>query len=216
MGENNQEKTLDSLLSDCPVDSIIGDNLIRAWAKINSPLYDNIVCSISGGSDSDIILDICTKCDKDNKIKYVWFDTGLEYQATKDHLKYLEGKYGITIQRVKAIKAIPVSCKEYGQPFKSKFVSEMIYRLQKHNFKFEDKSFEELYSEYPRCKVALQWWCNKNLSLNFNICRNKYLKEFMVLNPPQFKISGKCCDGAKKNVIHKIVKDKMQIYQSQG
>ena len=83
MGVYKTEKTLDSLLQDCPKDSIIGDNLIRAWAKINSPLYSKIVCTISGGADSDIVLDICTKCDKDNKIDYVWFDTGLEYQAPK-------------------------------------------------------------------------------------------------------------------------------------
>ena len=36
------------------------------------------------------MLDIVWRCDKDNKVDYVWFDTGLEYQATKDHLKYLE------------------------------------------------------------------------------------------------------------------------------
>ena len=42
-------------------------------------------------------MDICVRCDVDNKIDYVWFDTGLEYQATKDHLKYLEEKYGVNI-----------------------------------------------------------------------------------------------------------------------
>ena len=69
--------------------------MVRAWSKINSPKYQKIVCSISGGSDSDVMLDIVWRCDKDNKVTYVWFDTGLEYQATKDHLKYLENKYNI-------------------------------------------------------------------------------------------------------------------------
>ena len=45
---------MDELIQNCPVSENIGDNLIRAWAKINSPLYDNIVCSVSGGSDSDV------------------------------------------------------------------------------------------------------------------------------------------------------------------
>ena len=72
MGEFKTEKMLDGLLEDCPRDSIIGNNLIKAWAKINSSLYNKIVCTISGGADSDIVLDICTKCDKDNKIDYVW------------------------------------------------------------------------------------------------------------------------------------------------
>ena len=90
--------TIEELLQDCPVNSIIGDNLIRAWSKINSPKYKKIVCSISGGSDSDVMLDIIWRCDKDNKVDYVWFDTGLEYQATKEHLKYLENKYNIKIK----------------------------------------------------------------------------------------------------------------------
>lgn len=51
-------KTLDELLNTCPRNQIIGDNLIRAWSKINSPKYKKIVCSISGGSDSDVMLDI--------------------------------------------------------------------------------------------------------------------------------------------------------------
>ena len=50
--------TIEELLQDCPVNSIIGDNLIRAWSKINSHKYLYILCSISGGSDSDDMLDI--------------------------------------------------------------------------------------------------------------------------------------------------------------
>ena len=71
------------LLDGCPVNQTIGDNLIKAWSKINSDKYKKEVCTISGGSDSDVMLDICWRCDKDNKVEYVWFDTGLEYQATK-------------------------------------------------------------------------------------------------------------------------------------
>lgn len=202
------DKTLDSLLDNCPKNQIIGDNLIRAWSKINNSKYEKIVCSISGGSDSDVMLDICMKCDKDNKIEYVWFDTGLEYQATKDHLKYLEEKYGINIKPFKAIKPIPTSCREYGQPFLSKQVSEFMSRLQKHNFKWEDKSFEELIEEYPKCKSALEWWCgSKGSSSKFNIMQNKWLKEFIIENPPTFKISNICCKYAKKDVSHKLLSD---------
>ena len=35
------------------------------------------VCSISGGSDSDIVLDLIHKVDEDGKVKYFWIDTGL-------------------------------------------------------------------------------------------------------------------------------------------
>lgn len=113
-------ENLSELINNCPKSKIIGDNLIRAWHIINSQKYKKIVCSISGGSDSDIMLDICYRCDKNKKIDYVWFDTGLEYQATKDHLNYLEEKYNIEILKYKAIKSIPMSCKTYGQPFISK------------------------------------------------------------------------------------------------
>ena len=102
--ENVELKKADSieeLLSNCPKNQTIGDNLIRAWAKINSPKYKKIVCTISGGSDSDVMLDIVWRCDKDNKVDYVWFDTGIEYQATKEHLKYLEEKYNIKIKLCK-------------------------------------------------------------------------------------------------------------------
>ena len=176
----------------------IFDSFVKAYPKIENKSI--IVCSISGGSDSDIMLDILTKLDTEKKIKYVFFDTGIEYQATQKHLIYLENKYGITIERFRALKPVPLGCKQYGLPFWSKFVSEMIERLQKHNFNWVDKPFEELMIMYPKCKVALKWWCNLNGEKSrFNINYVKHLKEFMIANPPTFKISNKCCKGAKKD-----------------
>lgn len=213
MKELEKADNIETLLNSCPQNQIIGENLIKAWSKINNPYYKKIVCSISGGSDSDIMLDICWKCDKDNKINYIWFDTGLEYQATKDHLKYLEEKYNIIIKPLKAIKPIPTVCKQYGQPFLSKQVSEFIQRLQKHNFKWEDKSFDELVERYPNCIAALKWWCNSNgkqkdiSNSRFNISYRKWLKEFIIENPPNFNISNKCCQFAKKDTAHKLLKE---------
>lgn len=82
-----------------PKNQTVLDNFIKAYHYINRPDFKTVLCSISGGSDSDIMLDIVYKVDKDKKVKYVWFDTGLEYQATKDHLDYLEQKYNIKIER---------------------------------------------------------------------------------------------------------------------
>ena len=118
----------------------IYESFILSETKLNR--YDNIACSISGGSDSDILLDICCKLDKENKVKYIFFDTGLEYEATKKHLEYLENKYNIEITREKAVKSIPLCCRQYGQPFLSKQVSEFISRLQRHGFKWEDRPFD--------------------------------------------------------------------------
>lgn len=197
------------LLQDCPKNQTITDNLIRAWAKINSPQYKKIVCTISGGSDSDVMLDIVWRCDKDNKVDYVWFDTGMEYEATKEHLIDLEEKYGIEIQERKAIKPIPATCKQYGQPFVSKQVSEFIMRLQKHGFQWQEdgwKTYDALIQKYPHCQSALQWWCNeKGAKSHFNIAWNKYLKEYMIAYLPIFPISPKCCEFAKKKVLHKLL-----------
>lgn len=204
MGEN----TLDDILKNCPNNHVIENNLINAWLKINNASYKNILCSISGGADSDIVLDICEKCDTEGKIKYIWFNTGLEYQATKDHLKHLEKKYNIIIEERRAEKSIPICCAKYGQPFLSKQVSEYISRLQKHNFQWEDEKLEPLLEKYPKCKAALKWWCNAwGEQSKFNIEYNKWLKEFIILNPPIFKISNKCCHYAKKIVAKHVKKD---------
>ena len=54
---------------------------------------------------------------------------------------------------------IPLSGKRYGQPFLSKRVSEMKSRLQKHRFKWQDKTYEELIKEYTTCKSDVRPWC---------------------------------------------------------
>lgn len=187
-----------------PKNKEIFDSFLVTDSKVKS--YKSIVCSVSGGSDSDLMIDLFARLDKDKKVTFIFFNTGLEYQATKDHLKYLEDKYGIEIIEKNAKKPIPITCREYGQPFISKQVSEWIERLQKHNFKWEDKSFEELYKEYPDCKAALRWWCNEwGEKSKFNISYNKGLKEFMIVNHPKFKISPKCCKYAKKDIIHDFI-----------
>ena len=186
-------------------DILIVDSFVKANSVINSPLYETILCSISGGSDSDVMLDLISRVDLNKKVDYVWFNTGLEYQATKDHLDYLEQKYNIKIERERAIKPIPTTCREYGQPFLNKHVSDMLYRLQKHGFKWENGTLDELLKKYPNCKSALQWWCNANTVLN--ISRNRFLKSFIIANPPNFKISSKCCDYAKKNASKRVIEN---------
>lgn len=201
-------KELVWICRDCS--SVITDSIKKSDEIINNLKYKRVLVSISGGSDSDDVLDLCTKLDISHKCIYVWFDTGLEYQATKEHLKYLESKYHIEIIREKAIKPIPVSCKEFGQPFISKYASEYISRLQRHNFQWEDETYDVLIKKYPRCSSALNWWCNHRKTGDknswFDIHRNAYLKEFMILNPPTFQISNKCCDYAKKRPGHEAIK----------
>lgn len=184
--------------------------LLRKFMEFYNPL-----CSVSGGSDSDIMIDLIERLRENKPIKYVFFDTGIEYQATHEHLTFLEEKYGIKIERLKPKASAPIGCKKYGQPFLSKQISEFIERLQRHNFQWEDKPFNELYKQYPKCKAALRWWCNEfgNKS-SFNINKNRLLKEFIICNPPRFSISPKCCDYGKKKpakLIDKIHRPDLKI-----
>lgn len=180
---------------------------LKAKNILARPQYRNIMCSISGGSDSDIILDLCERFRPPNKnIHYVFFDTGLEYQATKDHLDYLENKYNIKIERVRPKKTLPIAVKEYGQPFLSKLVSEYIGALQKYNFNFTDITYNEMLSlGIP--KSYCNWWCNIGEMRSYSVRSNKHLKEFLILNPPKFKISAKCCNYTKKKTNKDYIKN---------
>lgn len=176
--------------------------ILNAFAKGQiyiSQCSGTAACFISGGNDSDFALDIVYHLDINGKVVYVFLDTGWEYQATREHLDYLELKYGITILRVKAKKPVPLAVRQYGQPWFSKFVSSMINRLQKHNFQWEDEPYEVLSKRYPKCQSALKWWCNANGEKSrFNIERNRLMKEFIIANPPWFMISSDCCTYGKK------------------
>ena len=63
--------------------------------------HPNAICSYSGGADSDIMIDLIERTRNVFKlppIKYVFFNTGLEMKATKDHVKETAEKYKIEIQ----------------------------------------------------------------------------------------------------------------------
>lgn len=207
------DSKLQKLLDEAPENTTIRESIVKTYTTINNPKYKRIGVSVSGGADSDVMMDLIERCNNGKAITYFWFDTGLEYNATKEHLKYLENRYNVPIERVKAVKPIPLSCKEYGQPFLSKFVSEEIRSLQHNNFKWEDRPYEELKEEYPKCGNAIRWWCDYHTKENFTtpsqwaIGRNRFLKEFLIENPPTFKISNRCCIYAKKKPAHKFSKE---------
>lgn len=199
---------LDTLIEQAPDNFIIKDAISRCYEIVQ--LHKKIVCFYSGGADSDIMLDLLLRCGAKEKTKFVFFNTGLEYAATIAHIREVERKYGIMIEVIPPRKPIPVSIQQYGAPFWSKFVSDMIYRLQYNGFKWEDRPYEDLIKEYPTCATALKWWCNvsQGKTSQYTIQRAPYLKEFMVQNPPNFKISDKCCLYSKKIPSKEYRKDK--------
>lgn len=96
--------------------------------------HPNAVCSYSGGADSDIMIDLIERT-RDffgfPPIKYVFFNTGLEMQATKDHVKETAEKYRIKIDECRPDVNIVKAVRTYGIPFVSKIMSAGLSEWQK-------------------------------------------------------------------------------------
>ena len=99
------------------IQSIVGKHLKE---------HPNAVCSYSGGADSDIMIDIIEKARHAFNlppVKYVFFNTGLEMKATKDHVKRTAEKYGVEIEECRPDINIVQASRKYGIPFVSKIMS---------------------------------------------------------------------------------------------
>lgn len=188
---------------------VVQDTLGKMEQVLND--HKNIMISISGGSDSDCLIELFEAEKREHTLHYVFFDTGLEYEATKKHLLFLESKYNIKVKRVRAKTPIPKAIKENGSPLLSKNGDEFLSRMQKHNFDFKNdgkKTLEELYKKYPNCKGALHWWCQENITINIS---NK-AKYWIIENANKLpKISNKCCKYAKKDVSSLYIKENPDI-----
>lgn len=190
--------------------------------------HPNAVCSYSGGADSDLLIDLIETARKMAPslppVKYVFFNTGLEMKATKEHVKATAKKYGVEIEELRPKVNIVQATRKYGIPFVSKIMSEGLDDWQKKGVPMsvgdeydqaEDKAAKrsELRGRYPKCESLLNFicCCNKageprpNIQLVIN--SSKYMRDFISEFPPDFKISAKCCTYCKKNVAHSIEKD---------
>lgn len=193
-------KTMAELLALFPNNPTILDAVIKAEDHINRQVQQGgkIMVSVSGGSDSDIMLDLFERIGYPaGLVHYAWFDTGMEYAATKRHLAYLENRYGITIHRYHPKLTVAQACKRYGVPFLSKNDSHHIAAMQRHEFDWSavcDNGYR-----------ADEYWWNGPGRMS---CRSKAgLWEFMQEHPPEFKISDRCCDYAKKHAAEAASKD---------
>jgi 3'-phosphoadenosine 5'-phosphosulfate sulfotransferase (PAPS reductase)/FAD synthetase len=176
---------------------------IDAFSKIKAVMKSfegkEIRMAYSGGSDSDDCLWMLREAGYN--VKSVFFDTGLEYQATWRHLDYMRTE-GYDIEVVKPPKSIPNTVYHYGEPFINKHVSDMLERLKYNHFDFKNDGlleFDEAYKKYPHSKSALRWWTNNNTSQSNNIAWNRSLKEFLIENDGiPFPASAHCCYNTKK------------------
>lgn len=189
--------------------------------------HPNAICSYSGGADSDIMIDIIERTREAFSlppVKYVFFNTGLEMQATKDHVRATAEKYGIEIEvcrpKVNIVKAV----RTHGIQFVSKIMSAGLAEWQKKGVPLsiaqeyeqaEDKAAKrkELKQRYPKCESLINFLCccnsagdpRPNIQLVIN--SSKYMRDFIGEYPPDFKISAKCCDYCKKQIAHSVQKD---------
>ena len=189
--------------------------------------HPNAICSYSGGSDSDIMLHLIEYTRKMFNlppIKYVFFNTGLEMKATKDHVKATAQKYGIEIEDVRPKISIVKAARTYGIPFVSKIMSAGLSEWQKKGVPLtiadeyaeaEDKEAkrQELRERYPHCESVINFLCCCNSAgeprpdIQLVINSSKYMLDFIKETPPCFKVSADCCTYCKKNVAHRVQKD---------
>jgi 3'-phosphoadenosine 5'-phosphosulfate sulfotransferase (PAPS reductase)/FAD synthetase len=188
--------------------------------------HPNAICSYSGGADSDIMIDLIEQTRKAfdlPTVKYVFFNTGLEMKATKDHVKRTAEKYEVEIEECRPKINIVQASRKYGIPFVSKIMSGGLSDWQKKGIplsiaeeydKAEDKAAkrQELRERYPKCESVINFLCCCNAAgeprpnIQLVINSSKYMREFIAEYPPDFKISAKCCDYCKKQVAHNVQK----------
>lgn len=189
--------------------------------------HPNAICSYSGGADSDIMIDIIERTrDMFNlpPVRYVFFNTGLEMKATKEHVKETEKKYGVEIEKIRPEINIVQASRKYGIPFVSKIMSGGLSDWQRKGIPLsiaqeydqaEDKAAkrQELRERYPKCESVINFLCCCNAAgeprpnIQLVINSSKYMRDFINEYPPDFKISAKCCDYCKKKVAHAVQKD---------
>eukprot|EP00914_Ancora_sagittata_P018661 GHVO01036992.1.p1 GENE.GHVO01036992.1~~GHVO01036992.1.p1 ORF type:complete len:362 (-),score=7.91 GHVO01036992.1:119-1204(-) len=158
------------------------DNILKRYKE------NEVMLSYSGGSDSEVLLHMLKEY---KNIKIVFFNTGLEYQATIDQVLKRKAE-GFNIDIVKPEKSATYHIKKNGVPFISKETSTKIELLKNKNFSFNEEEHGSM------------WWSDDGM---FSIQNKKYLKSFLSDNELNFKISSKCCDKVKKDVSYKYAKD---------
>lgn len=204
------------------LDPVAKFQAINAIVGTRLKQHPNAICSYSGGSDSDILIDIVERARQVHRlppIAYCFFNTGLEMEATKEHVKITARKYGVEIREYRPRKNIVLATCEYGVPFMSKIMSAAMETVQKKGLPLSIKTEydeavdktakrQELRERYPKAEQGINFLCccnsagepRPNIQLVINSSR--WMWDFMNEHPPDFRISAKCCDYCKKQIAH--------------
>lgn len=200
------------------IEAIIAKRLIE---------HPKAMCSYSGGSDSDIMIDMIERVRKAYGLPspdYYFINTGLEMEATKRHVRETAEKYGVQIKTVRPKMGIVNAVRKNGIPFVSKIMSSGLSTVQRKNIPLsiadeyaqaEDKHAKrkELKERYPGCEQAINFLCccnsdgepRPNIQLVIN--SSKWMLDFIKENPIPFQVSNECCEICKKRTAHAIEKD---------
>ena len=148
--------------------------------------HEHISISVSGGSDSDCIVHlVCTYFPEFlDKCKFVFVNTGLEYDATKRHLCDLEKRYGIEIDKIRGRSVVTV-VRKYGIPILSKIKSTFISDYVRGLPYAERVVFYDGVKSYN----AMKFTENQRILA-------RHIKENGI------KVSSKCCTLSKKEPLH--------------
>lgn len=190
--------------------------------------HPKAICSYSGGADSDILIHMIEQAREIlpslPPVKYVFFNTGLEMDATKRHVRATAERYGVEIETIRPEVGIVQAVRRFGQPFVSKIMSQGLEGWQKKKLPLEiadeydqaeDKPAKraELRARYPGCESTINFLCCCNSEgeprpdIQLVINSSLYMRDFIKEHPPDFQISAKCCEYCKKQVAHSVQKD---------
>lgn len=191
------------------------DALFHTGAKVIEHIgsHDRPCISVSGGSDSDCIVHlICTYFPEYvEKCRFVFVNTGLEYDATKRHLCDLEKRYRITIDKIRGVSVV-TSCRKYGFPILNKVKAHYIDMWRRRTPKGYYLVFEandpKMHFRFTENEKELAKYLDENninvSSMCCDVSKKKPLKEYQTEHGIDLSISGeRKAEGGNRAITHK-------------
>ena len=162
--------------------------------------HPKAICSYSGGADSDILIDLIETAREIvpslPKVDYVFFNTGLEMKAIKDHVRETAEKYNLNIIKVKPKESIAQAIRgreltkgamfmvrpevnivqatrRFGLPFVSKIMSQGLGEWQKKNVPLAiAEEYEQAEDKQTKRQELKERYPNCETVINFLCCCN--------------------------------------------
>lgn len=173
--------------------------------------HDKPLISVSGGSDSDCIVHlVCTYFPEFvKKCHFVFVNTGLEYKATKNHLSYLEQRYGIQIHRIRG-ESVATVIRKHGIPILNKSRSDDIYYYLREKpwaiYRIEEKEGD--YGYNPNMKAMIHYIKDNGIKVAALCCKLSKKKPIYIYAREQHRLerdrrteSGKRSKGANTQIL---------------